>query len=97
MIKKIIFTIIAISLPIAGMTSVVYAIRELIEATEVINIAWLLGSLILMMAPAHFMWKGTKLVPILSIFPIRVVSMIAGIIIAPLGIFFSLWGIWIKS
>ncbi len=47
--------------------------------------------------PAWFAWKGTKLVPLLTNFVVRVVMIVVGCFFPPLLVVFALIGIWLKS
>lgn len=99
MIKKLLYTLFVFSPLFAAAIFTLLAVPNEIFTDPIIkDVLWLVGA-ILFIAPAWFMWKGTKLIPFISnlLFPLRILMFILGIIIFPLGIFFSLWGIWVKS
>lgn len=47
--------------------------------------------------PAWFAWKGTKLVPLLTNFIVRIILIVVGCFIPVLLVVFALIGIWFKS
>ncbi len=47
--------------------------------------------------PAWFAWKGTKLIPFITILPIRIIMIVVGCFFPPLLVVFALIGIWLKS
>lgn len=97
MLKKILLTIIVIFLPVAGFAALVSGIESIGDSVTFGECVLTIFGFILMIIPGWMMWKGTKIIPILSNVIVRIISLILGIIFFPLGIFFSLWGIWVKS
>ena len=86
MLRNIFWTIFCIVFPVVGIGVVFGELDTITEAFQ--NGDWggiILGIVMLLfiIAPGWFLWKGTKLVPIISNFIVRIMTMILFLLILP--------------
>ncbi len=99
MLKKILWSVIIIAFSITasfGAFDFIFNIRDLDWKqfeTWLDLIIWL----VFVWMPLWFAWKGTKLIPIIMILPIRLFLLILGLFFPIILAIFGLWGIWVKS
>lgn len=100
MLRNIFWTIIVIMFPIAGIAVITQYVGDIGTAIDEQKWAQLVLAIImflLILSPGWFMWKGTKLIPIISNIFVRIITMILFLFLLPFGgeLFTSLgyeWG-----
>ncbi len=101
MVKKLLWTIVVIVFGVAS----TYALIDFLVNTNFSEIDWtsfkewweIILWVVTVWFPFWFAWKGTKLIPIITILPIRIILLFIGIFFPVLLIIFALIGIWFKS
>ncbi len=101
---KIFWTVVIIITGAVSMAAVVAvwdAIIGLINgdaSTDFLGWILMFAGAILAAIPAWFAWKGTKLIPFITILPVRIIMIVVGCLFLPLLlVVFALIGIWLKS
>ncbi|BDU67617.1 MAG: hypothetical protein TYPL_2700 [Candidatus Tyloplasma litorale] len=93
MIMKFFWTIVVAIGGFAGLTAVGEAIGHLTNNVDDTSTAWewivLIIGFFIAIAPAWFMWKGTKLIPIVSNIIIRILTIIIVYGLAAFGMYFA--------
>lgn len=89
MVKKIIITIFCVLSPVVGLailtngdiSNLVYYFNH----KEYLKGIAMVISIFLILMPGWYMWKGTKLIPFITIFPVRIIILATVLLCAPVG------------
>jgi len=90
MIKKVILTVFCILSPVAGFAVLatgmdIFSVIKDFKNGDIWKGVGALISMILILLPFWYVWKGTKLIPFITIFPIRLMIIIVVLLCAPIG------------
>lgn len=90
MLKKVLLTIFCVLSPTIGF-AVLFKSLDIFQVFSYFSDGHIwkgigtLISMILVLLPMWYVWKGTKLIPFITIFPIRVLLITAVLLCAPIG------------
>ncbi len=98
MIKKLIITAFCVLSPVIGISLMFTTSLNIFgvisdftsgDSKQIWHGIGSLFSMILILMPMWYVWKGTKLIPFITIFPIRLIIFIVVLLCAPIGAFLS--------